>query len=141
MTSRRRAREEALKLLFRLDLTGESPDEAIAEALSESNIDQRAREFVGDLCRGVAGRLTEIDDLLCRFTTGWTGERLAATDRNVLRMAVYEILYSEDVPVAVVINEAVELAKKFGTQDSGRFVNGVLGSIAKEKTEDFQSQR
>lgn len=133
MTSRRRAREEALKLLFGLDLTGESADATIARSLDESGLDEPAKEFVGALCRGVAARLSEIDSTLAQFTTDWSGERLAATDRSVLRMAAYEILYCGDTPVAVAINEAVNLAKKFGTQESGKFVNGVLGSLARQR--------
>ena len=131
MTSRRRAREEALKILFRLDLTGESAEEAIADATAEAGIDAQAKDFVRDLCTGVAAMTAELDTMLSRFTTDWTSERLAATDRSILRMAAYEIVYSDAVPVAVAINEAVELAKKFGTEASARFVNGVLGSLAK----------
>jgi N utilization substance protein B len=139
VTTRRRAREEALKVLFGLDLTGDMGSEAMAEAVAESGIGADAREFVRELCAGVAARYAELDGLLAEFTTDWATDRLAATDRAILRMAAYEILYSDDVPVAVAINEAVELAKKFGTEDSGRFVNGVLGALARQKTRGTSS--
>lgn len=81
---------------------------------------------------GVTGSCRELDDLLSRFSSEWTLNRMAATDRSILRLALYELLYREDIPVEVSVNEAVELAKKYGEEDSGRFVNGILGAVVKE---------
>jgi transcription antitermination factor NusB len=129
MTHRRRARQLALQILFQADL-GKFPIEDVLEAQRA----QRPREdwpFITALCTGVADRREALDAQISRHLAGWTLDRLAAVDRTVLRMALYELQHL-DTPPTVVINEAVELAKTFGGEDSGRFVNGVLGAIYRE---------
>ena len=124
--SRREARERALSLLYEAevkDLDG-------AAVLSELPLP--AEPFVADLVRGVGEHRDRIDGLIDRLAIDWDLERMPSIDRNVLRLAVYELLERPDVPVAAVISEAVELAKRYSTDESGRFVNGVLASVAAE---------
>ncbi|MDR7520956.1 MAG: transcription antitermination factor NusB [Armatimonadota bacterium] len=128
-TRRRRARDTALQVLFQHDVGRLPIDEALAVARrDDASVDW---DFVEVLCRGVAERQAELDDLILQHLAGWTLDRLASIDRVILRMALYELRHLP-TPSAVVINEAVELAKRYGTDDSGRFVNGVLGAVHRE---------
>ena len=133
MGTRRRARELALQLLYQYELTDASPEEMQAEFDEWRNAGEGAREFADRLLRGTVARLAEIDEELVRQTTHWRLERLAAVDRNILRLAMYELMFEADTPHAVVIDEAIEIAKKYGTKDSGRFVNGVLDGFVKRR--------
>ena len=123
---RREARERALSLLYE----AEAKDLAPAVLLEELPLAPEA--FAGDLVAGVGEHRDVIDELISRYSIDWALERMPAVDRNLLRMAVYELLERPEVPVAAVISEAVELAKRYSTDESGRFVNGVLSSIASE---------
>jgi len=124
--SRREARERALALLYEAEAKG-APG---ADVLAAQPIE--VEEYAADLVRGVAEDVDHIDELLGRHARGWTVARMPVIDRTLLRMASYELLHRLDVPRNVVINEAVELAKRYSTDDSGRFVNGVLAAIATE---------
>lgn len=125
--SRREAREKALQSLFQIDLAGVSTDQAMAHVTEEGGTSELP--FLRQLVVGTVEHLPQIDEILQRYTTGWELPRMAAVDRNILRLAVYELLYLPETPVGVVVNEAVELAKAFSTSTSGRFVNGVLGKV------------
>ena len=133
MGTRRRARERALQLLYQFELTDAPPEEMQADFEEWRNAGQGVREFADTLLRGTLARLDEIDGELGRQTTHWRLERLAAVDRNILRLAMYELMFETDTPHAVVIDEAIEIAKKYGTKDSGRFVNGVLDGFVKRR--------
>jgi N utilization substance protein B len=133
MGTRRRARELALQLLYQFELTDAPPEEMQADFEEWRNAGQGVREFADNLLRGTLARLDEIDSELGRQTTHWRLERLAAVDRNILRLAMYELMFETDTPHAVVIDEAIEIAKKYGTKDSGRFVNGVLDGFVKRR--------
>ena len=124
-TARSDARERAMHILYEADTKGMTGTEVLE--LQVLTIDDLTTEIV----IGVSTHLDELDNHIVECANGWTLARMPVIDRNVLRMAVYELSYSRDVPVAVVINEAVELAKTFSTDDSGRFVNGVLSAISK----------
>jgi N utilization substance protein B len=124
--TRREARERALELLYEADAKGITPDAVMID------LPVAPDEFASDVVRGVGEHLAEVDDLLRRFAKGWTLERMPVIDRTLLRMATYELGHRPDVPTASIINEAVELAKRYSTDDSGRFVNGMLGRIADE---------
>lgn len=129
---RRRAREIALQILYSLDLC---PDRDLQEALALFPFEGEEEEvalYARNLVSGVWQRRFDIDDLLRTYLTGWRPERLVSVDRTAVRMALYEGVVEKLTPVAVAISEAVELAKRFGTEDSGRFVNGVLGRIVRE---------
>lgn len=124
--SRRRVRELALRVLFEVDVGRQPLTTAIAGV--EPEVPERDRLFFRTLCEGTWAVRKEIDARLAAFTKDWPVDRLASTDRAVLRMAVYELIHL-DTPAPVVINEAVELAKLYGTDESSRFVNGVLGAL------------
>ena len=133
MGTRRRARELALQLLYQYELTDASP-EAMQVGFDEwRNASDGEREFADILLRGTLDRLETIDEELGRQTTHWRLDRLAAVDRNILRLAIYELMHETDTPHAVIIDEAIEIAKKYGAKDSGRFVNGVLDGFVKRK--------
>jgi len=116
----------ALSLLYEADAKAAPP----GTVLSEFPIDPDP--FAADLVAGVGEHQTEIDDLIRSFAKDWSLERMPVVDRNLLRMGVYELVHRPDVPTAAVISEAVELARRYSTEESGRFVNGMLGRIAKE---------
>jgi N utilization substance protein B len=133
MGTRRRARELALQLLYQFELTDASPEEMQAGFEEGRNPGEGVRDFADNLLRGTLDRIDEIDEELGYQTTHWRLERLAAVDRNILRLAMYELMFDTDTPHAVVIDEAIEIAKKYGTKDSGRFVNGVLDGFVKRR--------
>ncbi|MBU6299936.1 MAG: transcription antitermination factor NusB [Verrucomicrobia bacterium] len=130
--SRRRGREAALQLLFASDLENQLADGQNREAFWElCTANPKGRKFAEDLVDGVLRHLLLIDQALAACLENFEVNRLAAVDRNLLRLATFELLFVPDVPPPVVINEAIEIAKAFGTPDSGRFVNGVLDQIRK----------
>ena len=124
--TRREARERALSLLYEADAKGASP----AAVLTDQVLAPEA--FAADLVAGVEQHQAEVDGLIRQFAKGWTLERMPVIDRTLLRMAIYELGHRPDVPTGAVISEAVELAKRYSTDDSGKFVNGMLSRIAKE---------
>ncbi len=129
---RRRARECTLQLLFQYDFTGRIPDKRELQEFWAMRMEpDDVRAFSEELFYGTVSKLEEIDRILERFAEHWSLERMAAVDRNILRLATYELLYREDIPVAVSINEAIEIAKRYASQESPSFINGILDGIAK----------
>lgn len=129
---RRKAREFALQILFQLDIRKEKPTATLLKRFwTEFEPDDEVRAFTEEIVTGTYKHLKTINTKVLACAKNWTLERMAVIDRNVLRMAVYEILYRMDIPPSVTINEAIELAKKFGSDESGAFVNGVLDSVAR----------
>lgn len=126
MIPRRESRERALELLYEADAKGQPPGEVVA------GLTLRPEPFVLELVTGVESRGAELDEVLSRFARGWAVDRMPVLDRAILRMATFELLAHPETPLAVVISEAVELAKRFSTEDSGKFVNGVLSGVAGE---------
>ena len=124
--SRRESRERALSLLYEAEVKDMTP----AALVDDQPV--RPDDFVVDLVVGVGSHQARIDELIGRFAIDWTLDRMPAVDRNLLRLAVFELLERPDVPLGAVISEAVELAKQYSTEESGRFVNGVLASVAAE---------
>ena len=124
--SRREARERALSLLYEAEAKEQAPLDVLADLPIEPD------PFVVDLVSGVANNQERIDGLITRFAIDWAVDRMPAIDRNVLRIAVYELLEHDEIPKGAVLSEAVELAKEYSTDESGRFVNGVLASVAAE---------
>src|SRR6516165_1275553 len=132
MGKRRRARDAAIQYHFWRDLQrGEGP-ERVDEFWEFCPAPQRVREFAQPLIEGMVAHLPEIDERIRRYCENYEFRRISAVDRNVLRLAIYEMLHREDIPPVVSINEAIELAKKFSTQDSGKFVNGILDKVKGE---------
>ena len=126
---RRRAREAALQVLFQLDIGRLSLEDALASVAAPDWLPEDWA-LVEALSKGTQVHLQEIDALIARVAEHWTIERMAAVDRNVLRMAIYELQHTA-TPLRVIINEAVELAKRYSTEESGRFVNGLLGRVVR----------
>ena len=130
---RREGRDLAFRLIFGLDVGGGALDDAL-DALRESNDpSSEVWEFGSSLGRGAWERREEADAVIRRFATGWSLERMANADRNLLRLAIYEIAHRDDIPQSVSINEAVELAKTYSTLESAKFVNGILGNYVRER--------
>ncbi|MGD6815582.1 transcription antitermination factor NusB [Metabacillus sp. 84] len=126
--NRRAAREKALQALFQIDVSQIDPAEALQHAFDEEEVNS----FTRDLVTGTVGHLEEIDGLIRPHLVKWKLERLANVDRGILRLAVYEMKFEEEIPASVSIDEAIELAKAFGDDQSSRFVNGVLSNIRKD---------
>lgn len=132
MRKRTRARECALKILYAIDITKEGPKKCIDVFWQDNEIKEaQVREYANRLAAGVCEEQEAIDRIISEYTTNWQLKRMAVIDRNILRFATYELLFMEDVPPKVAINEAIDIAKKYGDQDSGKFVNGVLDKINK----------
>ena len=123
---RRLAREKALQALFQIDMSGIEPAVALENVLEE---EEEADDFLRELVIGATANLQEIDKEIGKYLERWTIDRLAKVDLNILRIGAYEIMFNEKVPPNVVINEAVEIAKRFGDDQSGKFVNGILSKI------------
>lgn len=123
--NRRTSREKAMQILFQLEINEVSPDQAIDDFIGLST----ASDFLIKLVKGVTENTLELDSIISQHLENWSFDRLASVERVVLRLATYEIKFLEDIPESVSINEAVELAKKFSDEQSGKFVNGVLSKI------------
>lgn len=129
---RRLARELALQILFQLDIRKEKPTAALLKRFwAEHPVDDEVREFSEEVVKGTYKHFSKINEQIVVSARNWALDRMATVDRNVLRMAVYEILYRMDIPASVTINEAIEIAKKFGNDESGSFVNGILDTVAR----------
>ena len=131
MGGRRLSREMALKALFQIDLVNTNTEETLKYTFENGEFSDEVKEFTLILVKGVMSNLPEIDKAINTYANNWSLERITNIDRNILRMAIYEILHLKNIPKSVSINEAVELAKKYGTKSSYSFVNGVLGKIGK----------
>lgn len=135
MGKRRAARELALRALFQVDLGGLSAAEALESSSEPRPQPEETLAFARSLVEGVLAHREEIDGVIESHARGWTLARMANVDRNILRLAVCELRHMPDIPASVTLDEAVELAKKYSTADSGRFVNGILASIVREAQE------
>jgi N utilization substance protein B len=129
LSSRRQERRLAIEILFQADVTGKDGRSALVGWVESG---RTVPPFTRELVEGVTDHLAEIDGTIGAHSEGWTVDRMASVDRTVLRTAAYELAFDREVPVAVAIDEAVRAAKDLSTDDSGRFVNGVLGKIASE---------
>lgn len=129
MASRRLAREHALQILFQLDMTGDDPETGLDLHWRGREVDDATRAFAERVVRGAIGDAVRIDVLIREASENWRLERMATVDRNVLRVAIYELVHEAETPPAVVIDEAIEIAKRFGGEESGQFVNGVLDAV------------
>ena len=133
MGLRRDGREAAIPFLYQYDTFKPAKlDEALAGFWKQTEEPQNVRDFANDLLRGALEKLPEVDAKIRTLADNWDFERLAVVDRNILRLAVYEMLFRPEIPPVVSINEAIEIAKKFSTAESGKFVNGLLDRVKKE---------
>jgi N utilization substance protein B len=132
---RRLARELAVQFLYQFDLSGGTLEEALPLFWqTQGELKESGRQFAEQLIRGVVERRAVIDEKIGKYTENWDLPRIAAVDRNILRLAMYEMLYRDDIPPVVSINEAVDIAKKFSTRESGAFVNGILDRFKADLT-------
>jgi len=137
MRKRTQAREAALKILYAIDITKEDPQKCVDDFWnSQKEAEPEVKHFADAMVLGVCHNMKDIDKTVSKHATNWEMDRMAVIDRNILRAATYELVYASDIPPKVAMNEAIELAKKYGDKDSGKFVNGVLDKISKTKEKD-----
>ena len=139
MKPRTRARSIALQALYEIDIAGHPPEVALGERFADSPLEESLAEFARQIVFGVFPLITELDNIIARHAPEWPLEQVATIDRNILRIALWEIAVSDQTPLKVAINEAVELGKWFGSESTARFVNGVLGSLALHHKEIIQT--
>ena len=136
MRKRTLSREIALKILYASEITKESVDEAARKFWENENTDKNeVREYAETLISGVGNHCEEIDSAISRFAANWEIGRMATIDRNIIRVAAFELMFLDEIPPKVAINEAIEMAKKYGDKNSGKFVNGILDRISRPKIE------
>ena len=128
--TRHKARILALQALYEVDSVARSPEAVTERLLAESAFSGENTDFVRELVNGTVKNKEEIDSNIRKFAPAWPVDQIATVDRNILRLAIFEILFDNKVPIKVAINEAVELAKTFGSEGSAKFINGVLGSVS-----------
>ena len=128
--ARRKTRELALQALYEVDSVGHEVEEVVTRLLANQRLSEENGAFARELVMGVIHNKEKIDQKIQSFATAWPIEQISVVDRNILRLAIFEILFDNKSPVKVAINEAVELAKRFGTDNSPKFVNGVLGAVS-----------
>lgn len=138
MVSRRKSREVALQVLFQVDVGGADPEEAFQRMVKEFKVPGKARDFSRRLVFGVLEHLSTVDGIIASISRDWNLNRMANVDKNIMRLALFEILYCDDIPSSVSVNEAIELAKIYGGEESSRFVNGILGKVV-ENPEDYKA--
>ncbi len=141
MKARTRARGVALQALYEIDLVNHPPVQVFEDRLEEEALEVELAEFARQILFGVLPLREQLDHVLARYAPQWPLDQIAAIDRNILRVAVWEFAVKKCTPVKVAINEAVELAKMFGSDSAPRFVNGVLGSLAEKQNEIGQMMR
>ncbi len=127
---RTQSREYAVQVLYQIILKEDVAEEVLESFWQQNNTEDDSKEFATQLVLGTLEHLTDIDAMVQSYAQNWNPARMAIIDRNILRMATFELIYCEDIPVKVTINEAVNLAKKFSQEDSGKFVNGILDKIS-----------
>ena len=135
MSARSKARKQSLDLLYEGDIRGQAPADLLAsrEVIDEGPDARPIREYTRELVNGVSDNRRKIDELITTYAQGWDMDRLPAVDRNILRLGIYEILWSTSVPTSVAIDEALDLAKELSSDDSSKYIHGVLGRIASIK--------
>ncbi len=131
MGARRKAREIALQMLYQMEVNPGELEAALELFWKDISASQPVKEFVNRIVQGVNARQEEIDALLARHSEHWRLSRMDMVDKSILRMGVFEIMFCEDIPVKVAMNEAVDLGKKFGAEESGAFINGILDKISR----------
>ncbi len=136
MRKRTRARIAALKVLYAWDITKDPIRECNRRYWEDEDMDEEVRKFSDYLVFGFDDKKDEIDKIIAENATNWKMDRMATIDRNILRLASFELLFASEIPPKVAINEAIEIAKKYGDADSGRFVNGVLDKIHKSRKDE-----
>lgn len=138
ISERRKARKDALEILYEKEITGQSVDKIIENRVIARH--DEPSDFAIRLVEGVLEHLQQIDEIISMQTDNWALERMPIVDRSLIRIGLYEMLYEEDIPISVSINEAVELAKVYGMEESSKFINGILGRVATKLKEDKKKE-
>ena len=133
MGLRTQARQSTLQILYQIEVASVSSQEALDDYFLSHEVSLPQQEFTKNLVEGVNSRLKDLDEVITRYAKNWQISRMAVVDKNILRLGAYELLHAEDIPPKVTINEAVELAKKFGDLDSPKFINGILDSVFRKE--------
>lgn len=139
MKARTRARAVALQALYEIDMADHPPQLVVRDRLEDNDLDPNMAEFVEQIVAGVWPIRKDLDQFIAEHAPEWPLDQVATIDRNIIRIALWEFAVSENIPIKVAINEAVELAKEYGSDSSPRFINGVLGSLASRQNEIRQS--
>jgi N utilization substance protein B len=129
MGTRRKAREVALQVLFQIDVSQVDVDEAVELFWNNFEAPENVREFSTHLIKGTHSQLIEIDELIKSCSENWSLDRMSKVDKNILRLAVFELVYCDDIPPKVTLNEAIDLGKYYGSENSGSFINGILDAL------------
>ncbi len=132
--SRVAAREVLMKLLYERDIAGEYHSESFKNLSEEFQLDENVEEYVKEILFSMDAEQGKIDDYIRKYAKGWSLERMARVDLAIIRLALYELLFMDDIPISVSINEAVELAKKYGNEKSSSFINGILGNFIRSES-------
>lgn len=132
MRKRTKSREYALQMLYQMDIRHAVPEQIVGEFWQENESPDEVKVFANQLVKGTTEHLEEIDPLIAQHADNWNLKRMAVIDRNILRLGVFELMHMNDAPPKVCINEAIELAKRFGDAESGKFINGILDAIHKK---------
>ncbi|KNF07402.1 N utilization substance protein B [Gottschalkia purinilytica] len=128
---RKIARESAMKLLFQMEMNKEFSQEAMNTFYEVNDFKEDEKNYIQNTVTGIVKNIEKLDDLVEKFSQGWKSNRIAKVDLSILRIAMYEIMFIEDIPVEVSINEAIDIAKKYSTNESSKFINGVLGGFVR----------
>lgn len=137
MRERTRAREYALQILYQIEITNDPVDVVLNRFWEHTKYTPPIREFATQIVRGTVENLAEINALIEKYSKHWNLERMPAIDRSILHSAIYELIYTNDAPSKVIINEAVDIAKTFSTSDSGKFINGILDKVLTHRPESW----
>ena len=129
MRKRSKARESVLQILYQIDVTGDPVDAVLNQYWHTRNRNPEVVDFANEIVKGTTEHLSEIDAIISQHSENWEISKMPIIDRNILRFAIYEILYMDDIPPRVTIDEAIDLANNFGTPNSGKFINGILDKI------------
>ncbi|OVE77298.1 transcription antitermination factor NusB [bacterium F11] len=140
MGSRRKGRELALQVLYLVDVTSFPKEKVQISVLKNASLEKKSLDFFNTLIDGTLTHIDELDRMIIQYSENWEIKRMAAVDRNILRLGAYELIYEIDTPISVIIDEAVEIAKIYSTHDSGKFVNGILDKIKKKRKKEKHEQ-
>lgn len=133
---RKNARESAMKLLYQMEINTDFSEDIVEMFFENNSFDLGEKKYIDDSIERIIENLNEIDEYIKNYIAGWQLNRLAKIDLSILRIAIYEIIYREDIPIQVTINEAIEIAKKYSNDESSSFINGVLGSFVRDRNKD-----
>jgi len=129
--ARKTARQVAMQLIYQYELGGDGISSTIEESMDKPQLDADDMLYIESVLEGTNDKQEELDDLVAKYAVGWKPERIAKVDLSILRLAIYEMLYREDIPESVSVNEAVELAHTYSTPEAASFINGILGSVSR----------